>query len=127
MGRSQRIKGRAWEQTVARLFRALFGEKVKRGWQTRAGSDAPDVDGTPWFIECKKGKRIAILAALEQAKKASDGRPPLAVTYEDRGDKIASMYLGDFMALIHEWYSLKYPGEAPAKVPTETDDDDVLL
>lgn len=110
-GRSNRTKGHSFEREVAQLFRELWPE-AKRGLQTRGGSkEAPDVDGTPFFIEAKRGKKTNIKAALEQAYVAChepteagtaviDTRPPLAICKDDRRRATATMYLDDFMELL---------------------------
>ncbi len=109
-GKSSRRKGHDWERDVARQMRDIFGDRVKRGWQVREGTDAPDVDGTPFWIECKKGKKTNIRAALLQAQDAAghlhgagDNRPPLAVCKDDGMRATATMYLDDFLDLVKEW------------------------
>ena len=107
MSKSQRNKGHNWEREVAARFRRIFGDRVKRGWQTRQGNDAPDVDGTPFWVECKVGACPNIYAAMDQAdaalSKAGDVRAPLAVIKRDRRFPLAVMYLGDFLDLVQEW------------------------
>lgn len=114
MSKAQRDKGKRWEQEAARLFREVYGEEVRRGWQARLGSDAPDVDGTPWWIECKVGARPNPIAALHQAqeaqKKSGDTRTPIAVCKMDRTAPTVTMSLEDFIQLIQ---SLKIEGVIP--------------
>ena len=81
MGKMSRDKGKRWEREVAQLFRRTFpGLPIKRGWQTRSGADAPDVDGAPVWVECKHAKGLANadpFKALEQAREAADaGKDP---------------------------------------------------
>lgn len=111
LGRRSRTKGHNYEREVANLFKELWPE-ARRGYQSRGGTkEAPDVDGTPFFIECKKGARTNIKAALEQAYVAChkpteagtvvvDTRFPLAITKDDRRRAMATMYLDDFMELL---------------------------
>lgn len=100
MGKSQRTKGHDFERKIASRFRELW-ESAKRGFQTRGGtSEAPDVDGTPFFIECKKGKRTNIKAAYRQALGATDGRVPIAVTQDDREEILVTLSLTHFLLLI---------------------------
>lgn len=100
MSKSQRTKGHSWERKVASELRDLFPD-ARRGYQTRGGtSEAPDVDGTPWFIECKVGKRPNIRAAMEQATTNTDGRPCLVVTKRDREEPLATMKWSDFLYLL---------------------------
>ena len=54
-GKLARNKGRAFEQLVARKLREIWPE-AKRGYQARGGTaEAPDIQGTPFYIECKHG------------------------------------------------------------------------
>lgn len=105
-GAASRRKGHTWERQVARDLREIFGPDVKRGFQTRGGTkEAPDVDGTPWFIECKCGKATNIKAALRQAVEATDGRPPVAICKDDRTEPVVAMLYSDWLNLLHtvEW------------------------
>lgn len=110
-GKASRTKGHNFERAVASVLRAIFPD-AKRGYQTRGGTaEAPDVDGTPWWVECKKMKVYPnILHALEQASAAKPDRPPLAVTAKDRTEPIASMYFRDFLVLAECIDIRKYQG-----------------
>lgn len=100
MGKHQRTKGHNFERRVARCMRAVWPD-AKRGYQVRGGtSEAPDVDGTPFYIECKVGQRPVIRRALKQASSNTDGRPPMAVTKVDCEEPVVTMYLGDFLRWI---------------------------
>ena len=79
-----RTKGHNFERVVASDLKQIFPE-AKRGLaQARGnGRECPDVDGTPFHVECKRGKRVSIRAALAQARAATDGRPLLIVVRED--------------------------------------------
>ena len=85
---------------MAKQFRELYGEGVKRGYQTRSGSEAPDVDGTPFWIECKRGKRTNLRGALRQALAAKDDRPPIAICKDDRQDIMVLLLLDDFLDIL---------------------------
>jgi hypothetical protein len=74
---------------------------AKRGIQYTGGSEAPDVDGTPYWVECKCGKRTNIKAAVKQATDASDGRPIVVISKNDREETLVTMLIGDWYAL-HE-------------------------
>jgi hypothetical protein len=90
-------------------MRDLFPD-AKRGYQTRGGTkEAPDVDGTPFYIECKKGKRTNIKAAYRQAESAAMAahhanrrsiRPPVAITQDDRDVILVTMDLAEWKALV---------------------------
>jgi len=110
-GRKSRNKGKRWEQDVARTMREIFGDQVRRGWQSREGSDAPDVDGVPRFwIECKRQIRTNIKAALLQAKNEGGDthRLALAICRDDpkpgsgstESRSYAGMYYEDFKQLL---------------------------
>jgi len=88
-------------------MKKVFGDHVRRGWQSREGSDAPDVVGTPFWIECKHHKKVNIKAALRQAKEdctlsSNPAFPVLAICKDDKEKPIAAMYLNDFMKLLEE-------------------------
>jgi Holliday junction resolvase len=108
MAKMQRDKGHNFEREVARQLReALPGAHVVRGQQGFGGSNAPDVavdgaNGSPWLhIECKRGKRCSIMAAIRQAVADSDGtgRVPIAVVREDRRVAVAVMRWDDYSTL----------------------------
>ena len=52
---------------------------AQRGLGQARGADQCDVEGTPWWIECKVGRRQNPRAALRQALGDTDGRPVVAV------------------------------------------------
>lgn len=108
-GASSRRKGHDFERKMAILLRDLY-PNAARGDQTRFGtSQAPDVDGTPYFIECKKGKRTNIKAAYSQAcegtmseahRNHSSPRPPITITQDDREHILVTMAFADWKALV---------------------------
>lgn len=93
-----RDKGHKWERALASMLRPLFGDLVKRGYQTRDGKEAPDVDGTPYWLECKHGKAVSVWAAMRQAVAATDGRTPIVVAKMDREEPLVVMRLSDWIA-----------------------------
>src|SRR5574343_717988 len=104
-GLMSRNKGKRFEREVAARFRTIYGDKVKRGWQTRAGSkDAPDVCGTPFAIECKHQARPNVFAAYEQACEAArhNGGIPLAVVKKNRGEALAVIELGYLLGILDD-------------------------
>jgi hypothetical protein len=100
MGRLSRVKGRAFEQAIARKLRPLFGSVIKRGYQTQSGKAACDVEGSPYWIECKHQKVVNIRAALAQAKTATDGRPIVVVAKDNGVRPIVCMELTDWLELV---------------------------
>jgi len=106
VGKAQRTKGHSFEREIAIRFRELF-PGARRGLQYRDGSDASDVIGTPWWVECKHQKNVSIKASLEQAREACGGKVPLVVSRDDRKPIIASMYFDDFINLLKNFYTKK--------------------
>ncbi len=104
MGRSQRDKGKRFERQIAAALREVA--PTRRGWQTRSGSDEPDVicDAlSDCWIECKTGARPNIVAAMEQARKAAPaGRAPIAITHWDRSVTLVTMDLDDWLEWVRE-------------------------
>lgn len=90
MGKKSRTKGAAFEREIAKAMRPHWVE-ARRGGHDQAGPHgSPDVDGTPYWVECKRYRKITrgiILAAHEQADRAADrahdDRPTLVVTRSD--------------------------------------------
>ena len=56
-GASNRTKGHSFERLIARQLREFWPD-ARRGLQYQDGHDCPDVVGTPFFIECKRMKKI---------------------------------------------------------------------
>lgn len=104
MTAASRRKGASGEREAAALLRHIW-PRARRGFQTRDGADQPDVDGTPWWVEVKRAKRIQWVAALRQAlhaiSRGKDRRPPLVVGREDGGEWLVMLRLDDFLALYH--------------------------
>lgn len=109
MGKLSRAKGADFERDMAIELRVLY-PSARRGAQMQARlGHAPsssekfaDVEGTPWWIECKHGKAVSIPAALAQGTAATDGRAVIAVTRIDRCDILATMYFRDFQHLLRD-------------------------
>jgi hypothetical protein len=100
MGRSQRRKGQRGERETAILWRSVYPD-ARRGSQSRSGKDASDVEGTPWWIECKTLARIAALRHLEQAEADTDGRPCIVRLRRDRDTRAAVLLREDlFLELL---------------------------
>lgn len=77
VGNKNRKKGHAFENQVARELSDIW-YMANRNFQERGGAkDGPDVENTPYWIECKYGKVPRVLAAIQQALDETDGRPIL--------------------------------------------------
>lgn len=100
MGKPSRNKGKRGEREVATLLREA-GHTVRRGWQSRSGSDEADVIGLPgWWIEVGFGRTIKPRPKLAQACEACGPMDiPVAITRGGaRGDDwIVTMRLSDWI------------------------------
>ena len=112
------MKGRSFEQAVARKFRVIFGDQVGRGWQSRSGDNAPDLVGCgPLWVAAKHHKLAPIRGALRQAQAAQkaysqvNAHDPLpyviAVTKDDRKPALVTLEFDTFLEIIEEWWHLK--------------------
>jgi len=99
MGKSQRDKGKRGEY-IARDWLKHIWPSAKRGAnQSRAGNEAADVEGTPFWVEVKIGARPNIMAAMRQAQEATDGRPCLVMSKRDREGMLVTMTVEDWLWL----------------------------
>ena len=84
-GRRSRRKGAAFEREVSNLLKQIYPDARRGIGQARSGGEVADVEGTPWWVECKRKKKCSIPAAWRQACEATDGRPCLVVAKDDGG------------------------------------------
>lgn len=99
-GRRSRTKGASFERWVANRLKPYY-PNAKRGiGQARSSSEVSDVEGTDFWIECKRHKKPSIPAAWKQAEEATDGRPLLVVTKADQGPVLVTMSLDEFCLLL---------------------------
>lgn len=122
MGKSQRDKGHGFERRVAKDLREFWPE-AKRGFQTRGGtSEAPDVDGTPFFVECKAHKRVDRDKAMTQAyigMSAHRGAHnytlgPIAICKDDRQEPVVRMWSTTLYRLLT--HALSYHVPVPVEI-----------
>lgn len=110
MSKLSRDKGAAYERGLAQRWRekGIF-PGAKRGLgQCRDGSDVPDVDGTPLWVEAKDRVKhsspiVYLKQAEEAAKKRGDPRPCIAVAHYPKtgqDDAVVMMRLSVFEALL---------------------------
>ncbi len=91
MSKLSRTKGAAFEREIANALKPIW-PNARRGGHDQAGPHGrPDVDGSPYWIECKRYARVlrsTVLGAFQQAdaaaKRAGDPRPVLVVTRADK-------------------------------------------
>ncbi len=114
-GAGARRKGSTFELDVARRFRAVFPDHdVRRGFQSRGGTEAPDVDVPGWWVECKHHRLVNLRAALAQAVEdaaATPDRVPVAICKDNRTAPIVVLRFEDFVALVTR--ATRAPGAAP--------------
>lgn len=79
MSRSQRTKGASFEREMARLLAGVYPGARRGIGQARDSREVPDVDNTPFWVECKVGQRPNVYAAFRQAEEARDDRPTLVI------------------------------------------------
>jgi Holliday junction resolvase len=102
MGKMQRDKGHNFEREMANILKEVF-PNAKRGiGQARSASEVPDVDGTPFWVECKRGRMPNVRAAIRQAQEATDGRPYLVVVRDDYAPAFVTMSLETFLDLMRK-------------------------
>lgn len=99
MGKGSRRKGAAFERAVAIALRTVWPAARRGIGQARSSGEAPDVELTPYWVEAKHRRTVCIRRAYDQALAATDGRPPLTVTRENRGPVLVTMALTDFLDL----------------------------
>lgn len=103
MMNSMKEKGKRYERKIAKFYRAL-GHSVKRGIQSRDGSEAPDVivKGKAWWIECKHYASGGLVhRTFEQAKGDADpGELVIVHTHEDDGQHLVTVSLADWEKLM---------------------------
>lgn len=104
-------KGRRFEEAVAQQLRALWSGAEAAGVKTqrRPGKHRPDVDGTPFWVECERSAKPRPFRKYQQAvlEGAEDGRPILVVSERDDrpGQKLVTMTLEQFqhiMCVLHD-------------------------
>lgn len=104
MGARSRRKGHEFEREVAEAFREAGFTEARRGLgQADGGRKLPDVEGTPYWVECKCGARPNIADAFFQADHdsidAGDQRVAVVISKRDRTEPMATLALADFLAL----------------------------
>jgi hypothetical protein len=100
MARKSVVKGKRFERDVAAALSPIYPNARRGLVQARSGNEAADVEGTPFWVECKTAQRISLQAALAQATENTDGRPPLAICKVTANPPTATLFLSDFIKLI---------------------------
>lgn len=100
MGRASRDKGKRGELEAVRLLRAAGYEDARRGVLQSRGAEVADVEGTPWWLEIKRGSRPNIRRALEQGLGDTDGRPVVVLSRDDRGPWLVTVRWQDLARVL---------------------------
>lgn len=105
MSKLSREKGKRYERDVARRYREIFGQDVRRGWQCRKGDDECDVVNCgPFAVEAKHRKSVSVWAAMEQAaENAKAGQIPVCHIKRHGGMEVVVLLAEDWFDLIREW------------------------
>lgn len=106
-----RRKGHQFERDTANKLREIW-PSARRLVQTSIYDKRkiPDVEAGPFDIECKKGQRINVPAAIRQAKdEARQGKTPVVVLGYDRIGKYAVIEFEEFVHLCTAVYGLHCP------------------
>ena len=122
---NSRRKGHSFERKMATAFRGLW-PNARRGLQYQDGAECPDVVGTPYWVECKTGKRTNIKAALRQASEASKGSKPILVVTKDDRDPVLVTMLWEVFYDLHQ-RGIQVPdeeGDRPKPVQEDLCDDE---
>jgi len=100
MGKASRAKGVRGELHCRDLMRRVWPKSYRSGDQWGQGQHC-DVEGTPFWIECKHGARINLWAALRQAEEdsaaAGDDRPIVLYLRLDRRPPVIVMRANDWI------------------------------
>lgn len=119
MGKRSRDKGKRGELEACEALADVWPNLQRTYHQSRAGSDAPDIDGPgcPAWIEVKRQERINVHEAMEQALEAAQpryegvpifrkptvdpfSRPPVIVHRRSRGEWLVTMRAKDLARLV---------------------------
>jgi hypothetical protein len=113
---NSRSKGKRGELLVVHLLQHLWPNAHRSAAQGAGGHIAPDVDGTPFWIESKIGQRPNVISAMEQALRDRETghaelfrRPPMVVTHRTAGRLDARVLIttrGEDLALVAQLYAL---------------------
>lgn len=115
MGRASREKGKRGEREAAAELGAILGVDARRGVQYQGGPDSPDVvlDGVPIHVEAKRTERLALWAAVEQAKAdAPTGKVPCVWHKANRKPSVVIVETDRLWEFVHAmWMSRRWRGE----------------
>lgn len=119
MGRTNRRKGKTYERETANALKAVWPAARRLYGQSRKGADAPDVGGTPFWVECGAGGTIAIrdkvLQALRDSAASEDpryaGRLCVVFTRTVKNEHLVTMTRDHFLQLMSGLVALDDTGD----------------
>ena len=99
--RSSQRKGKQGEHELAAVLSNLFGVPVKRMASAYLpGFIAPDVYGLPGIhVECKRRERVALHAAIRQARRDAMDSTPIVAHRGNRSAWLVTVALDDLPEL----------------------------
>lgn len=116
---NSKAKGKRGEREWANYFKRWFPNAC-RGLNQGSGASSPDVTNTPFWAECKSGKRISLYAAYFQArtdlmaarKKGGFAEAyPIVCARQDREPGVVLIGSDDFAKLLDLAYGPRGPVE----------------
>lgn len=92
-GARSRTKGHNFERKLARIFQELWPSAKRNPQYQQRNHNGSDVEGTPFFIEAKRGKVCpspskAFEQALRDKELQNDSRPPMVILRADREEPV---------------------------------------
>lgn len=103
-GLASRQKGQRGEREVAKLIHDTLGHDTHRGFQSRGGSEQPDVVGLPGHhVEVKRTEKLQIWAAMRQAEDDCDeASMPIVFARKSREPWLVILWAEDYLRLLKE-------------------------
>lgn len=112
MGKKSRTKGKVGEREVVALLKPVFPEAERSYHQSHVGSDASDIIGTPYWIECEMSAAPSPHRKMRQALDVLNAPPadeadlalttPVVFTRQSKRGKsgpwLVTMLHGDWLA-----------------------------
>jgi len=98
MGKMQKLKGKVYEQEIARAFKELY-PGTERYLNDVYGGKGVDVIAGPYKIQCKRYKDYCPVNKLEEVV-YTQGDMPILATRGDKKKTIICLYLDDFIEIL---------------------------
>jgi len=98
VSKKSRTKGHGFERKTANTLKDIW-PTAERGLQYRDGINCADVEGTPFYVECKRYASAlphSVDNLIDEAVNKQD-RPVILIHKLDRRPAVVSMRLDDFI------------------------------